>query len=86
MAENNKNVFVGGILNFFLLGAGYIYQGKKPIKGILMTLGAIIATYVEFQLMDLDMTLWGLMFGAVFLLALGTTYDIVTDIRADNDA
>lgn len=78
-----KNVYIAGILNFFLLGPGYIYQGKKVLKGILLTIGAVLATYVEFQLQAEGSSLYWILFAGFFLLAVANTYDIVTDIRSE---
>jgi len=45
-----KNAYVAAILNFFLIGLGTLYNGKRAATGILMTIGALIATYVEFNI------------------------------------
>ena len=34
-----KNKYLAAVLNFFLLGPGYIYNGKRTITGIFLTLG-----------------------------------------------
>ena len=76
-----KNVYIASLLNFFLLGPGYIYQGKRILVGILLTIGAIISTYVELQLKAEGSSLYWYMFVGFFLLALATTIDVYTDMK-----
>jgi hypothetical protein len=64
----NKSPFLAAILNFFFMGPGYIYLGKKVGLGIGFTLGAIALTYVELSIQPLDTTLWAIMFAAVFVV------------------
>ena len=78
-----KNVIVAGILNFFLLGAGYIYTGKRVVTGIFLTLGAILLTYLEQVMLDSGSDEFMVTFAAVFLLAVGTTYDVVNEIKSE---
>ncbi len=78
-----KNVIVAGILNFFLLGAGYIYTGKRAVTGIFLTLGAILLTYLEQVMLDSGSDEFKVTFAAVFLLAVGTTYDVVNEIKSE---
>ena len=35
-----KNAWVAAILNFLTIGLGYVYVGKRPLLGVLLTLGA----------------------------------------------
>ena len=78
-----KYVIVAGILNFFLLGAGYIYTGKRVVTGIFLTLGAILLTYLEQVMLDSGSDEFMVTFAAVFLLAVGTTYDVVNEIKSE---
>ena len=70
-----KNEYIAAILNFFLLGLGTVYNGKRVIFGILMTVAAVIATYVEFQIQALDTTLYWLQFASFFLLVTACAID-----------
>jgi hypothetical protein len=70
-----KNSYLAGILSFFLLGLGYLYNGKRLITGVLFTVGAVIATFVEFQLMNSDFNLFLISFAGFFLLAIGAAID-----------
>ncbi|MDA3952460.1 MAG: hypothetical protein PF485_02365 [Bacteroidales bacterium] len=63
-----KKPFISAILNFFFMGAGYIYNGKRVLLGILFTLGAIGLTYVEFQIKEIDMFLYVAMFISIFVV------------------
>lgn len=45
-----KKPIVSFILSFFLLGLGHVYNGRRKMVGVLLTIGAVIATYVELQL------------------------------------
>lgn len=76
-------IWVGTILNFFLLGPGYLLFTKKKILGILLTIGAVGATYVEqvpLKAMD-DKTPFIIMFVAFFSLALGCAIDGYQEIK-----
>jgi len=63
-----KNPWIAAILNFFFAGPGYIYNGRRSMLGIALTIGALILTYVELQLQTEAPSLFPLMFGAVFLI------------------
>ena len=63
-----KNPWIAAILNFFLAGAGYIYNGQRLGLGIALTIGAAMLTYVELQLQSAAPSLFPIMFVAVFLI------------------
>ncbi|MFK7970517.1 MAG: hypothetical protein AB8F95_09125 [Bacteroidia bacterium] len=42
-----KKAWLSAILNFFFMGLGYVYNGKRILLGVLLTLAAIGLTYVE---------------------------------------
>ena len=62
-----KKPWFAAILNFFFMGPGYIYNGKKVGLGIGFTIAAIALTYVELQLQESNPMLHKIMFAAVFL-------------------
>ncbi|MEM7333140.1 MAG: hypothetical protein AAF490_13705 [Chloroflexota bacterium] len=62
-----KKPMIAAVLNFFLMGAGTLYNGKRVLTGIGLTIAALVLTYVEFGIRPFDGTLYWLMFGAVFL-------------------
>lgn len=59
-----KMPWLAALLNFFLMGAGYLYNGRRMPLGAALTVGALILTYVENQQTG---TLYWTMFGAVLL-------------------
>ena len=63
-----KKPWIAAIGNFFFMGLGTLYNGQRILTGIGLTIGAIILTYVEFQIQTLNPTLYWLMFAAVFLV------------------
>lgn len=63
-----KNPWIAAVLNFFFMGLGTLYIGQRKLFGLALTVGALLLTYVEFQIQPLNGTLYGLMFGAVFLM------------------
>lgn len=62
-----KNPIISAVLNFFFMGLGTLYNGKRILTGAGLTIAAIVLTYVEFGIRPLDGTLYWLMFAAVFL-------------------
>ena len=65
------------------MGLGYIYNGKRRILGVLLTIGAILLTYVEqiyvfsdgMTLQGHDMSAFGMMAAAVFIINTGLAID-----------
>mgnify|MGYP001619385247 CR=1 FL=1 len=71
-----KNPWIAGILNFFLLGAGYIYNGKRIFLGVGLTLGALLLTYLEqIKIKEAAPDLFILAFISFFVLAVSCAYD-----------
>lgn len=70
-----KKPIVAAILNFFFMGPGYIYNGRRALLGAGWTVTAILLTIVEQApvfadgkgLKDVSPMAFGLMFAAVFL-------------------
>jgi hypothetical protein len=70
-----KKPWLAALLNFFFMGPGYIYNGRRSMLGIGWTITAILLTIVEQgpvfadgkNLQATSMTAFGLMFVAVFL-------------------
>jgi hypothetical protein len=63
----NKNPWIAAVLNFFFMGLGTLYIGRRKLTGLGLTLGAIALTYVELQLRTAAPALYPIMFAAVFL-------------------
>lgn len=70
-----KNPFVAAVLNFFFMGPGYIYNGRRTLLGIGWTITALMLTAVEQapifgdgkSLKDVNEAAFGLMFVAVLI-------------------
>ncbi len=81
-------LWIGTLLNFFLLGPGYLLFTPRKVLGVFLTLGAILATYVEQALLpggaisggEPDMA-FKVMFVSFFLLALGCAIDGHQEIK-----
>jgi len=62
-----KNPWIAAVLNFFFMGLGTLYIGRRKLTGLGLTLGAIALTYVELQLQTAAPVLYPIMFAAVFV-------------------
>jgi hypothetical protein len=62
-----KNPWIAAVLNFFLMGLGTLYIGRRRLTGAGLTLAAFALTYVELQLQTAAPSLFPIMFGAVFV-------------------
>ena len=76
-------LWIGTILNFFLLGPGYLLFTPRKVLGGFLTVGAILATWVEqVPLKGLeDQVPFQVMFVAFLLLALGCAIDGHQEIK-----
>ena len=63
----NKNPWIAAVLNFFFMGLGTLYIGRRKLTGIGLTIAAVVLTYVELQLRTAAPSLYPIMFAAVFL-------------------
>lgn len=81
-----KRPWLAALLNFFFMGAGYLYNGRRAALGVGWTLAALALTYVELNLQELDRTLWGIMFAAVFVANACFAVDGYREGRAVNVA
>ena len=59
-----KMPWLAALLNFFLMGLGTAYNGRRVPLGLALTVGACLLTYVE---QNLQGVLYWVMFGAVLL-------------------
>ncbi|MBL8046159.1 MAG: hypothetical protein JNL09_06445 [Anaerolineales bacterium] len=79
-----KNPWIAAVLNFFLMGAGTLYNGRRKAVGLALTLGAAILTYVELNLQTAAPSLFPFMFVAVFIINTLQAYDGYTEAQAIN--
>ncbi len=77
-----KNPWIAAILNFFLMGAGTLYNGRRKAVGLALTVGAVMLTYVELSIQSKEPTLWAIMFAAVFIVNSLMAYDGFTEAKA----
>jgi hypothetical protein len=92
-AHAEKNQWVAAGLNWVLPGAGYAYNGEKPLYvTVPMMLGAVGLTYVENihefddgkRLLDHDKTAFGVLFGAVLVINTALAIDAYQEAGAIN--
>jgi hypothetical protein len=62
-----KNPWIAAVLNFFFMGLGTLYIGRRKLTGIGLTLAALALTFVELQLQSAAPDLFPIMFGTVFV-------------------
>jgi hypothetical protein len=83
-------VWIGTILNFVLLGLGYLLFTQRKVLGLFLTIGAVLATYVEQVLLPggaayagtgTDETAYQFLFAAVFCIAIGCAVDGYREIK-----
>jgi len=77
-----RNPWIAAVLNFFLMGAGTLYNGRRKAVGIALTVGAIMLTYVELNLQTAAPGLYPIMFAAVFIINSLMAYDGYTEAKA----
>lgn len=81
-----KRPWLAALLNFFFMGPGTFYNGRRKAVGVALTIGAIVLTYVELQLQSAAPQLYPIMFGAVFLINSFLAYDGYREAQAINSA
>jgi hypothetical protein len=79
-----KKPWLAALLNFFLMGAGTAYLGRRLAFGLALTAGAVLLTYVELSVKPLDATLYWLMFGAVFVMNTFFAVDALREAKEIN--
>ena len=77
-----KNPWIAAVLNFFFMGLGTLYVGRRKALGAALTMGAIALTYVEMNLKAGSPGLYPIMFGAVFLMNAFLAYDGYTEAKS----
>ncbi len=79
-----KKPWIAAVLNFFFMGPGTFYNGRRKAVGVGLTIGALVLTWVEFQLRVAAPELYPIMFGAVFFMNIFFAYDGFTEAKAIN--
>jgi hypothetical protein len=62
-----KNPWIAAVLNFFFMGLGTLYIGRRKLLGAGLTVAALALTHVELQLQTAAPALFPIMFAAVFI-------------------
>lgn len=63
-----KKPWLAAVLNFFFMGPGTLYVGRRKLLGAGLTASALVLTYVELQLQTQNPLLHHLMFAAVLVM------------------
>ncbi len=70
-----KKAWLAGLLNFFTLGLGTLYNMRRSWVGIFMTVGAVLSVYVELSLKEANPDLYWYSFFGFFALGIATAID-----------
>jgi hypothetical protein len=81
-----KKPWISAVLNFFFMGPGTLYNGKRKALGIGLTIGALVLTWLEFQVKVVAPDLYPIMFGTVFFMNIFFAYDGFTEAKAINES
>ena len=79
-----KKPWIAAVLNFFLMGPGTFYNGRRKAVGVALTVGALILTYVEFGIQTAAPEYYPFMFGAVFIINTFLAIDGYNEAKAIN--
>ena len=79
-----KNPWIAAVLNFFLMGLGTFYVGKRKVLGLGLTIAAILLTCVELQLQAAANPEFPFLFGTVFFMNVFFAYDGYLEAKAAN--
>lgn len=82
----HKQPWLAAVLNFFLMGLGTLYVGKRKLFGLILTLGAVSLSYVEMSIKSLDSGLYWKMFVTVFVVNVFFAIDGVREAKEVNAA
>ena len=77
-----KNPWIAAIGNFFFMGLGTLYNGKRKALGLGLTIGAIVLSWLEFQVKAAAPSLYPIMFGTVFFMNCFFAYDGYTEAKS----
>lgn len=79
-----KRPWLAAILNFFLMGPGTFYNGRRKAVGALLTLGALGLTYAESQLQSAAPGVLPIVFVSVLVINTALAYDGYSEAKAIN--
>ena len=81
-----KRPWLAAVLNFFFMGPGTFYNGRRKAVGALLTLGALGLTYAESQLQTAAPGVFPFVFVSVFVINTALAYDGYKEAGAINQA
>lgn len=78
-----KNAALAAFLNFFFLGAGYLYNGKRKGLGTLLTIGVVFIRLGEIPIFasGLNRTYWVLLFAGLVCVQAGLAMDAYREAK-----
>lgn len=79
-----KRPWLAAVLNFFFMGPGTFYNGRRKTVGALLTLGALGLTYAESQLQSAAPGVFPIVFVSVFVINTALAYDGYSEAKAIN--
>ena len=87
-----KKPWLSALLNFFFMGLGYLYNGKRLLLGALLTIAAVGLSYIEQvhvfsdgqTLQGHDSTAFGIMLACVLIANTGLALDGFKEAKAMN--
>jgi len=71
--------------HFFFMGPGTLYNGRRKAVGIGLTIGALVLSWLEFQVRAAVPALFPIMFATVFFMNIFFAYDGYTEAKAINE-
>lgn len=81
-----KNPWIAAILNFFLFGGGYVYNGKRRALGFSLLLGWPLLRFGEINiyLTGLVTNYWIVMFCGLIFIQIGLAVDGFREAKSVN--
>lgn len=82
-----KNPWLAFILNLFLFGGGYIYNGKRVGLGIALIIAWIVIRYGEITifLTNLVFDKWIILFSGLVVLMFSLAFDAYSEAKKINE-
>ena len=81
-----KKPWIAALLNFFLMGLGTFYVGRRKIFGIALTLCSVFLTSIELSLKDIDQDMYMSMFATIFLMNIFLALDGYNEAKSVNES
>lgn len=80
-----KKPWLAALLNFFFMGPGTLYVGRRKAFGAALTVAAVALTWVELNVQVQAPALYPVMFAAVFLMNTFFAMDGWREAKAANE-